>query len=203
MTMIDLLSDSPDNQPVVPDSPALKSVSKLAEEYGLLQADIATLKERIAIREARLNQIIKEAMPAAMEQAGVSSFIASNGRSIKIDEIVNGNIPAETTIAKERDPDKKAALTARRIEALGIVRSKWPGLIKTDLSLSLGKGETEQALRIAELIRTQFKLNPTIDETIHPASLNSHFKELKENGKLGDIPVEPFALYVGPIAKIK
>jgi hypothetical protein len=200
--LIDLLDDSPDGKPV-PDSPSLQSVSKLAIEYGLLEADIKTLKEQIAVREARMNTIVKEAMPMAMEQAGVSSFTASNGRSIKIEEIVNGNIPAESTINKERDPARKAALIARRVEALGVVRSKWPGLIKTELSVSLAKGETEQALRIAELIRKQFQLTSTIDETIHPASLNSHFKELKDNGRLGEIPIEPFALYIGPIAKIK
>lgn len=199
---IDLLSDSPDFQQV-PDSPALVSVSKLAEEYGLLEKDIKTLEERILVRQVRMKDIIERAMPQAMEQAGVTAFTANNGRSIKIEDRVTGNIPAKTTIEKTKDSIMRAALIARRDLAIGIVREKWPGLIKTELSVSLGMGETQQALRIAKLISDQFQLASSIDETIHPASLNSHFKELREQGKLGDIPVEPFALYVGPFAKIK
>lgn len=198
---IDLLLDSPDN--ATPNSEALKGVSDLAIEYGLLEADIKTLKQRITIREERMEAILTQAMPRAMEQAGVESFVASNGRSVSVSEIVNGNIPAIGTIEKAKDSQVKAALILRRNTAIEVVRNKWPGLIKTVLSLSLGKGETEQALRIAELLRKQFQLDPSIDETIHPQSLNSHFRELKEAGKLGDIPVEPFALYVGPRAKIK
>lgn len=202
MTEIDLLSDSPDSQPV-PDSPALQGVSKLAIEYGQIEADIKTLQAKIDIREARKKVIVEQAMPMAMEQAGVTSFVASNGRSVTIEDRVNGNIPAVSTIEKEKDPSKKAALFARRTESLGIVRLKWPGLIKTELSVSLDRGATEQALRIAKLISDQFQLTASIDESIHPATLNKHFKELRDQGKLAEVPVEPFALYVGPFAKIK
>jgi hypothetical protein len=137
-----------------------------------------------------------------MSEAGVTSFVTKSGRSVKIDEVINGNIPAISTIEKAKG-EERVALEARRNEAIGIVRSKWPGLIKTEVSVSLGKGETELATQMVELLRKEFDVAPSVDETIHPASLNSHFKQLKDDGKLEEIPQEPFALYIGPIAKIK
>ena len=198
---IDLLADSPDNSGV-PNTPALQTVSALVAEYDVVAADIKRLDYELSVRKQRKLAIEREAMPLAMETAGVSSFTTPSGRSVKIEEVVNGNIPAATTIEKARGEDR-LILVRRRELAISIVKEKWPGLVKTELSLSLGKGETELASRIAEEIRKLFQLTASIDETIHPASLNSHFNELKADGRLAEIPVEPFALYIGPIAKIK
>ncbi|HKU52552.1 MAG TPA: hypothetical protein VJQ25_08800 [Nitrospira sp.] len=201
MTEIDLLSDSPDNA-AVPDSPALATISKLAEEYDLLQKDLKILAERTRVREERVKEIQQQAMPLAMEQAGVTSFVAKNGRSIKIKEIISGSIPAISSIQKAKGEDR-VKLETRRITAFEVVRKLWPGLLKTELSVSFGRGEAELALRAAKLLREQLELNPAIDESVHHASLNSHFKELKDTGRLGEIPPEPFNLYIGPIAEIK
>lgn len=186
----------------VPDSPALATVRKLVDEYDTLERDIKKLAARMGELSSRKSQIERESLPGAMAEAGVQKFVADNGRSVEIRHIVNGNIPAVTTIEKAKGPER-LALQARRDAALAVVRAKWPGLIRTELSLSLGKGETDLASRVSQLIRNQFGLEPSVDETIHPASLNSHFNELKEQGHLEEIPVEPFALYVGPIAKVK
>lgn len=186
-----------------PDSPALGSVRKLVDEWDAIDRDIKKLDNLLAQRAARKLQIERESLPGAMAEAGVTSFTADNGRRVDIKQIVNGSIPAASTIEKIKDRIERAKLQARREQALTVVREKWPGLIKTELVVSLAKGETEVASQVAELLRTQFQLDPTVDETIHHATLNSHFNELKEQGRLEDIPVEPFALYVGPIAKIK
>jgi hypothetical protein len=199
---IDLLADSTDMGTQVPDSPALAKVSELVANWDILGGDIKRMEAAVAAKKQQRSDIEKELLPTAMSEAGVTAFVTKSGRSVKIDEIINGNIPAKTTIEKAKGPEREA-LIQRRTLCLSIVQEKWPGLIKTELSVSLGKGETELAAQVAELIRTQFSLEPTIDETIHPASLNSHFKELKDEGKLEEIPVEPFALYIGPIAKIK
>jgi hypothetical protein len=199
---IDLLADSTDLGNAVPDSPALARVSDLVAKWDVLGGDIKRLEAAIATKKQERSSIEQELLPTAMTEAGVSAFVTKSGRSVKIDETINGNIPAASTIEKAKGPEKDI-LIQRRITCLSIVRSKWPGLIKTELSVSLGKGETDLANRIAEQLRKLFGVEPSIDETIHPATLNSHFKELKNDGKLEEIPAEPFNLYVGPIAKIK
>jgi hypothetical protein len=199
---IDLLSDSMDHGNQVPDSPALSKVSDLVAQWDVLGGDIKRLETTLAAKKASRADIEKELLPTAMSEAGVTSFVTKSGRSVKIDEVINGNIPAISTIEKAKG-EERAALEARRNEAIGVVRSKWPGLIKTEVSVSLGKGETELATQMVELLRKEFDVTPSVDETIHPASLNSHFKQLKDDGKLEEIPQEPFALYIGPIAKIK
>jgi hypothetical protein len=186
----------------VPDSPALASVRKLVDEWDKIEVELRKLAGLVAARLERKAEIERSSLPDAMASAGVTSFVADNGRKVDVKQVVNGNIPALSTIEKTKGPEK-GILQARRDAAIAVVKEKWPGLVKTELTVSLGKGETELATQVAELIRKQFELEPSVDETIHPASLNSHFNELKEQGRLEDIPVEPFALYVGPIAKIK
>lgn len=202
MDGIDIFADSPDQQTQVPDSPALKEVSALVSQWDKDGDEIEKAELYIRVRKERRRQIEEETLPAAMSEAGITTFKTATGRSVVIDEVVRGNIPAISSVEKAKGTEK-AALMSRRTTAIDYVRSHWPGLIKTELSVSLGKDQTELADRIAEVIRKDFELDPTIDETIHPASLNSHFKELKSDGRLGEIPVEPFSLYVGPIAKIK
>lgn len=202
LAQFDPLADSPDNKAAVPDSPALQNVSNLVTEWDKNKGEVKKLEAMLAERKARMRAIEENDLPASMTEAGITKFVTSTGREVVVDEVVRGNIPALTTIEKLKGGDR-VIMEKRRNEAYDYVREHWPGLVKTELSVSLGKGETEVATRIAELIRNQFELDPSIDETIHPASLNSHFKELKNDGKLEEIPADLFSLYVGPIAKIK
>jgi len=199
---INLLEDSTDQGNQVPDSPALTKVSALVADWDLKGGEIKRIEEKLAYLKKVRFDIERELLPTAMAEAGVTSFVTKTGRSVKIDEVINGNIPALSTIEKLRG-DERTQMEARRTQAIDIVREKWPGLIKTELSVSLGRGETELATQMSELLRKQFGVTPETSESIHPMTLNSHFKELKNDGKLEEIPVEPFSLYVGPIAKIK
>lgn len=202
LNSIDLLADSQDHGTQVPDSPILAEVSDLVAKWDVLGGDIKRMEDAVAMKKKQRMDIERELLPTKMAEAGVASFVTKSGRSVKIDEIINGSIPALSTIEKLRG-DERAAAELRRTTAIGIVHDKWPGLIKTELVVSLGKGETEVASQMAELLRERFGVTPSVDESIHPASLNSHFKQLKEDGRLEEIPPEPFALFVGPIAKIK
>jgi hypothetical protein len=180
----------------------LAKVSDLVAKWDLLGGDLKKLEVALELKKKQRQEIENELLPNAMTEAGVTSFVTKTGRSVKIDEVINGSIPAISTIEKLRG-EERAAAEKRRAEAFRIVGEKWPGLIKTEVSVSLGKGETEVASQMVELLRKEFGVAPTVDESIHHASLNSHFKQLKDDGKLGEIPPEPFALYVGPRAKIK
>lgn len=199
---IDVVGDSPDNKQV-PDSPALESVNKIVAEWDLLQSDLVALAQRVTVREERVKRIESELLPQAMEQAGITSFVTKSGRSVVIEDKVSGNIPAATSITKEKDPARRAALVQRREEAFRVVAEKWPGLIKTEVNVSLGRGEMDVAIQAVKLLRDQLDLSASVDQSINHNTLNSHFKELRDMGKLEEVPVEPFALYIGPHAKIK
>lgn len=199
---IDLLADSSDLGTSVPDSPALKQASELVAEYDRLGSEIVTLEERVKQRTARRKEIEEQILPGYMTEVGLTSFRTASGRNVSVETVVRGNIPALSTIEKARGNEKQILL-ARRDSAIAVVRQKWPGLIKTELSVALERGQMEVALHIAELLRKQFQLDPEVAENIHHATLNSHFKELRDDGKIEEIPVEPFALFVGQIAKIK
>jgi hypothetical protein len=200
--ILDLLGDSQDQGTTAPNSPALQNVSTLVTEWDKLGAELQKLEIAVKMRMLRRTEIEQVSLPAAMLEAGVSAFTTPSGRSVKIEQAVRGNIPAISTIEKAKG-EERMLLNARRGSCFDVIRAKWPGLLKTELSLSLGKGEAGLATRIAASIRKEFKLTPSVDETVHPATLNAHFKELVELGKTEEIPAEPFALYIGPIAKIK
>lgn len=180
----------------------LLPVAKLVEEYDEKCRQIEATEELLSSLKKRKAEIETAALPVAMTEAGISAFKHVSGRSVTVKTVCQGNIPAETSVSKAK-PDVRQQLLTRRLSGLAYVRQHWPGLIKTELNLSLPKGEAEVALRIAELIRNQFKLTPSVAEIIHPATLNSHFKELMEQGKIGAVPADLFALYIGPIATIK
>ena len=197
---IDLAQDAADAA-AKPDSPALASVAALVNEWDKLGAYIKQGEEALARAKQRRTEIEQERLPAAMTEAGIQSF-STEHRSVVVEVVARGNIPAMSTIEKTKGPERKI-LELRRTKAIDYVRAHWPGLIKTNLSVSLGKGEAEVALRIAEVLRKDFQLTPEVDESIHHATLNSHFSELQASGTLKEVPGELFALYVGPIAKIK
>lgn len=199
---VDLLADSQDHGTQVPDSPALIKVSDLVAQWDILGGDIKRMEMLLEQKKQSRQDIEKELLPVAMSEAGVSSFVTKSGRSVKVEEVINGNIPAPSTIEKKKG-DERDILIRRRDEALAVVRDKWPGLIKTEVNVSLGKGETELAAQMVETLRERFGVAPTVDETINHMSLNAHFRQLKDDGRLEEIPPEPFALYIGPIAKIK
>jgi hypothetical protein len=116
----------------------------------------------LELKKKQRQEIENELLPNAMSEAGVTSFVTKSGRSVKIDEVINGNIPAISTIEKLRRVRNVPHWKRRRNEAIGIVvRSKWPGLIKTEVSVSLGKGETEVASQMVELLRKEFGVAPS------------------------------------------
>lgn len=202
LTKINLLEDSTDHGTQVPDSPALSKVSELVAQWDVIGGDIKRMEMALEAKRKARGDIEKELLPNAMSEAGVTSFVTKSGRSVKVDQTINGNIPAVSTIEKAKG-DERVALENRRMEAIGVVRDKWPGLIKTEVVVSLGKGETDLASQMVKKLRELFGVAPTVEEIINHMSLNAHFRQLKDDGKLEEIPVEPFALYIGPIAKIK
>jgi hypothetical protein len=198
----DLEGDSLEQATPIADGEKLKAISALVDEWDKHQALILRAETALYRAKEQVAQIEKERLPAAMAEAGVTSFKTASGRAIAIETVANGNIPALSTVEKAKG-SLRVALQERRDRALTYVRTYWPGLVKTEVSLALGRGEAEMASRIAEFIRKEFKLTPEVAETIHPSTLNAHFKEINQQGKIGEVPAELFALYVGPIAKIK
>jgi hypothetical protein len=200
---IDLEADSLEVAPApATDSPALASVAALVTEWDTAQTKKAKAEADAKAAQEIILNIERERLPAAMADAGIKSFKTKTGRSVTIETVANASIPAQSTIDKAKG-EMRTALMARRAAAYAYIGNNWPGLIKTELSLAFPKGEAGLASRIAQLIRDQFALAPEIAETVHPSTLNSHFKELRDQGKLGAVPADLFGLYIGPIAKIK
>lgn len=200
---LDLEADSLEAKPApAANSPALAYVVALVVEWDKYQADKAAAEQQEKTAQFLILDIERKRLPDAMAAAGLTSFKTSTGRSITIETKPSGNIPALSTIEKAKGT-LRDELQKRREAALAYVKSKWAGLLKTEVSVALGRGEAGLAPRIAELLREQFALTPEVSENVNPQTLNSHFRELSDQGKLGEVPADLFALYVGPIAKIK
>src|SRR4051812_11978594 len=103
---INLLEDSMDHGTQVPDSPALIKVSDLVAKWDLKKGRIRQLEAALDAEKRDVSSIEKELLPNAMSEAGVTAFVTKTGRSVKIDEVINGNIPALSTIEKAKGDER-------------------------------------------------------------------------------------------------
>ena len=114
-----------------------------------------------------------------------NTFSLASGHKIKIMEFISGSLP------KEPEERKKA---------FGILNNLGGGaLIKTHFNLVFGKGEKQEAERLAQsLVADGFDFEEK--EDVHAGSLKSFIKERMRDGS--EMPLDDLGLYAGSVAKI-
>jgi hypothetical protein len=127
---------------------------------------------------AKLNEIIRNTeevlIPAAMDAAGMSSFVLADGTSIKIETQYHPNVLAK---------DKPALMAWLR-------KNGFSGLIKNELRLDFGKGDDAQAEKIKKMLdKSGFAY--AIKTDVHPQTFRAFVRErIEANANLPKI-VDP------------
>lgn len=167
-------------------NPALSAVLKLAEEARQLEEGIAEQDEILSSMSARYNAIKQKEMPDAMAEAGLADFTTPDGINIKIADFVSGSLPKEETLRKE---------------AIEWLEAHEAGeLIKTNIELSFGKSQHNEALALADDLKAKgfaFEMG----SGVHSGTLQSFAREKMKAGE--EIPLDKLGLYSGRIAKVK
>lgn len=181
---------TPDNSFDFEEAPSqgasLERLRVLAKEAIATEHTIISMEEGISEFKRRLNAIKTTLIPDAMAELGLSEFKTDDGFKFTMDDFVSGSLP--------KDQEARAA-AMDWLEANGA-----NSLIKTEVSLSFGRNEHNQALSLtAELSERGFPV--TRKTTVHPQTLLAYARERLHSGD--ELPLELLGLYAGRIVKIK
>jgi hypothetical protein len=163
-----------------------KDIDRVTALAGLLIATAARIEsieaELAAAREAYL-RVEREDLPELMREVGLSHLTLTNGVEVVVSEEVTAAITEE-----------------RRAAAHAWLREhNFGGLIKTLVTIPFGRGEEEEARRLAARIAEEHECS--LNETVHPQTLKAFVREQVEDGK--PLPFDLFGVHPFSRAKIK
>ena len=160
----------------------LQRAVKLAELLLGLRKNVERLEQELEAAKADARRVEQEDLPQLMQELGIETFKLKTGESIEVKPEV------ECSISEGR---RKAAHAWLLAHGVG-------GLIKTEVVVTFGRGEHDEAEGFAKEVAQQGK-EPNLVERVHPSTLKSFVKEQMAAGK----PV-PFDLFgVHPYSKVK
>lgn len=169
---------------------ALSEVSEIANNMAKLASDIADLEEQLKEKKTAYYEISRGALPAAMQEIGLSVIGTDTGDMIMIQDLIEARIPK----------DRKAAAFAW-IEEHG-----HGDILNHSVVLDFKKGSEQAVEKLRQLLSEQGY--PFRDERdIHWKRLESFVKELianeAEDTNAPRLPRDLFGVYEGKIAKIE
>lgn len=160
----------------------LQRAVQLAELLIELRNKVEDLETQLTKAKADVRRVEQEDLPDLMQELGLETF------KLKTGEMVEVKPEVDCGISEER--------RARAHEWL--VANGFGGLIKTEVVVTFGRGEHDEAEGFAKEVAQQGK-EPNLVERVHPSTLKSFVKEQMAAGK----PV-PFDLFgVHPYSKVK
>ena len=194
---IDLLADAEDSGASARD---LQQIITYCEEQQQVEADIAKLKEQVKERAERLEKLQLNLIPDLMLALNIKKFSLASGYVVEVKGILRGTIPTTQQIDNADEMDRPF-LIQRRNEALAWLRdNNAASIIKNQVVAEFGAGEDEAAKKFFASIQAQ-GYRVKCEEEVNFMTLNSYFKQARENGKV--IPAEAFGLFEGNKATIK
>lgn len=170
----------------IPEDSALRTVARLAEEQLALEQEIAQQEATLAETKEKLRQVQENALPTAMLAAGLSNFALTSGHKIAV---ITDHF---ASIAKENHE-----------EAMRWFHENGFGdLVKEDITISFGRGETEMARGLMEyLAATYGPKRKVVDKTgVHYQTLGAFIRE--QLGKGAQLPEELLGVHHRTWSKI-
>lgn len=162
----------------------LGQISVLAKEQQKWETEVAKKENELYLAKENLKRVQEFLLPEAMKAVGMVSFKMDNGAKITIKEDVYASIRA----------DKKDAAFEWMAE------HDLDGIIKDQVSVNFGKGETERAKELLELCQQNgFEASEAL--SVHPSTFKAAVKREMERGV--QFPDELFSIVPGRKAIIK
>jgi hypothetical protein len=159
-------------------------ISEACKKLTSQNKTVEETKDLLKEQEEEARRLSEEVIPTLMQQAGVSSITLDDGTSVQVSPYYYAKIPE-----------------ANKDEAFRWLRENNHGdLIKNNLSVSFGKGEDADAVKLKESLEKQ-GLVVDQKQDVHWQTLRGFVKEQIEKNKT--IPSETFGLYIANRTKIK
>ena len=184
-----------------PDISAASKLAELGEEVVRLQDWILKAEDLVSQRKSRLNDIFFRDLVDAMDAChqDVMGLPGSNA-DIKVEDYYKAGIPNPDTGKTDEEKLEKAVMREMALRWLGV---NAPGLVTTDITISLPKGSTETARQIREDLIARYAqpndpdlvpVNPEriqIVEGVHWGALTSFVKEQVRDHHRETVAVAP------------
>lgn len=160
----------------------LQRAVQLAELLLQLRKNVERIKGELDAAEKDMRRVEQEDLPDLMQELGLETFKLKTGEMVEVKPEVDCSITEEK----------------RRTAHEWLTANGFGGLIKTEVVVTFGRGEHDDAEGFAKEVAEQGK-QPAVVERVHPSTLKSFVKEQMAAGK----PV-PFDLFgVHPYNKVK
>lgn len=156
----------------------------LAERLKSLAAEIKEDEEALKAKIKEHKNLAEVVLVEAMDNLGVTSFTLDSGHTLKRLPFIHGKI---------KDPETAFNWLKEQGEE---------GIIKGEVKAKLKAGESELGEEIVAWLAEK-QIASEYKETVHPQTLGSFLREVKENEELySSLPKEAFGVYEGEIVKI-
>lgn len=137
-----------------PDAGDEASIVRLAQRMVQLEAEVADAEKAFDDAKERLRLIAEDALPKAMEKAGVERFDLVGGRRISVGIVWRASIAANDRI---KDPVERDAAYRRRDAWFAWLREKeLDDVIKRVVGVEFGRGKDAVAAALAADLRKRF-----------------------------------------------
>jgi len=168
----------------IPSNDTIKQIATLANHQVWLIKAIEESENALKALNEQLKQVSEVDLPAAMFEAGVSSFTLENGMKVSTKEDVYASIPkGQENLAYD-----------------WLNENGFGGIIKHVVSASFGKEEDSRAKEFVKAAQ-DLGLNPEDKKSIHAATLKAFVKEQLQQGK--NIPLDLFGAFQVTKATVK
>lgn len=164
----------------------LEALRKLAQRQIDLEQSAAELEEILKATKGSLHELKTKTVPELMAELRLLDFTLESGWTIAVEDFVAGSLP------KDEEKRKKA------VEEL--VAEGGQDLIKTTMTLVFSKSQHNEALDLAERLRSD-GWEPEVKEDVHPQTLAAFARERLKNGD--EVKVDVLGLFSGRTTKVK
>jgi hypothetical protein len=206
MTDIDDTIEDWGDHAVQPSTGDLKVINDLILRAAEIQAGLAKLEKRTGDGKKLLKNILEVELPEVLAKNGFKpgDQFTYGGITVRLEKDVHANVPAKSSIEKERDDERRSELIARRDAALEILEEIAPALIKRKYEVSFERDAEEEAKAFEQKLKAMENAPDfTTERTVHPATLSKFIKELTSDGTaLTDRQEWAFGRHTREVAKI-
>lgn len=168
-----------------PTTGDMKVLSELVQRAAEIKEGLKKLEDRSKIGEDLLKDLLEVQIPELLQNSGMKpgDKVSFGGITVELKSDVYCNIPAMSSIDKERDPDRRRELSDRRNKGLAYIEREAPSLIKRKYEIELDRDSQDAALLLESKIAEME--NPpefTQGRTVHPQTLAKWIKEKQDQG---------------------
>jgi hypothetical protein len=179
MKQTDLMDIEPTFQP-----DRIAEIQSLLRQVDQINDEIQVLEATLARKNAQKTNLEQTVIPDLMREIGVTDFTTTDGRKVSLEKFYSARISEENANA-----------AFDWLENTGNA-----SIIKSDVTVSLNKGQQEELERVISLL-SENQVLFSRKMSVHASTLKAFVRERIENGQ--SIPVDLFGVFIGEKVKVK